>query len=29
MFPDARRAERAYKVCLRRGYDVGAVNVVI
>jgi hypothetical protein len=29
MFPDARRAERAYKVCLRRGYEIGAVNVVI
>jgi hypothetical protein len=29
LFPDARRAERAYKVCLRRGYEIGAVNVVI
>jgi hypothetical protein len=29
LFPDTRRAERAYKVCLRRGYEIGAVNVVI
>ena len=29
LFPDTRRAERAYKVCVRRGYEIGAVNVVI
>lgn len=29
IFPDVRRAERAYKVCIRRGYEIGAVNVVI
>lgn len=29
IFPDVRRAERAYKVCVRRGYEIGAVNVVI
>ncbi len=29
LFPDARRAERAYRVCLRRGYEIGSVNVVI
>ena len=28
-FPDVRRAERAYKVCVRRGYEIGSVNVVI
>ena len=29
LFPDTRRAEPAYKVCLRRGYEIGAVNVFI
>ena len=29
IFPDVRRAERAYKVCVRRGYEIGAVNVVV
>jgi hypothetical protein len=29
IFPDVRRAERAYKVCLRRGYEIGSVNVVM
>lgn len=29
LFPDVRRAERAYKVCVRRGYEIGSVNVVI
>lgn len=29
IFPDARRAERAYKVCVRRGYEIGSVNVVM
>jgi len=29
IFPDIRRAERAYKVCVRRGYEIGSVNVVM
>jgi hypothetical protein len=29
LFPDVRRAERAYKVCVRRGYEIGSVNVVM
>ena len=29
IFPDVRRAERAYKVCVRRGYEIGSVNVVM
>ena len=29
LFPDTRRAERAYKVCLRRGYEIGALNVLM
>ncbi len=29
LFPDIRRAGRAYKVCVCRGYEIGAVNVVM
>ncbi len=29
LFPDDRRAERAYQACTDRGYEIGAVNVVI
>jgi hypothetical protein len=29
LFSDGPRAERAYRACLERGYEVGAVNVVM